>query len=281
MKVGIIIQARLGSTRLPNKVLKPLSFDSKITVIDQIIDRALKVENSGIVILATSNEKKDDALVSYLRKYSNIEIFRGSENNVLSRYYYAAKKYKIEQIVRLTGDNPCIDSEIISDTVKKHINAQVDYSYTKGYPLGMNVEVMKYEALEIAFNQGISDSAREHVTYYIREHPEQFNLNYIQSGLPEEVEHLRLTLDTPPDYTMIRILYDYLQSNSFGLKDILSVLKKYPYIFSVNSEIIQKKVYKTKKEELIAACDFLRKQEMLTAANILNKSIDKIQKEAH
>ncbi len=275
MKTGIIIQARLGSTRLPGKVLKPIHDGEGASVIEQIIKRAKNVKNVDIVILATSNKKTDDALVSFLEKNVDVEIFRGSEANVLSRYYDAAVKYDLDQVVRLTGDNPCIDANSITDAIQNHQEKSADYSYTSGLPLGMNVEVVKTSALKVAVEEGVTAPDQEHVTYYVRNHPERFQLNFITIDHPKEFSDLRLTMDTDKDYTTLQIVYDFLYSNNdlFGINEIKNLWKRKPYIFSINSQVVQKNVYKTEKEELIAAIELLEKQDLFLAAKFINKKV--------
>jgi spore coat polysaccharide biosynthesis protein SpsF len=269
MKTGIIIQARLNSTRFRNKVLAPI-FETK-TVIEEIITRANFVQNSSVIVVATSNEKSDDELVDFLKSKTDVNIYRGSEENVLSRYCEVGKNLGLSHIVRLTGDNPCIDPKVIDDTIEKHLAGGFDYSYTKGYPLGMNIEVTANSALQSAAKDGKTQADREHVTFFIRNNPQQFKLNFIDADLPKALKNLRLTFDTPQDYLMLRILFDYLKSNTpyFSTNDILKLWQSKPYLFSINDTIIQKKRYENKSEELQAAIYLLEKQELFYAIAVL------------
>jgi spore coat polysaccharide biosynthesis protein SpsF len=269
MKIGIIIQARLNSTRFPNKVLAPI-FEAK-TVIEEIINRAELVQHSNVIVVATSNEKSDDALVDFLKSKSEVVVYRGSEENVLSRYCEVGEKLKLSHIVRLTGDNPCIDAKMIDDTIEKHLAGDFDYSYTKGYPLGMNIEVVSNSALQTAAREGKTPADREHVTFFVRNNPQRFKLNFIDADLPKALENLRLTFDTPQDYLMLRILFDYLKTHTdyFNINDILNLWESKPYIFSINDTIFQKVVYENEKEELKATLQLLEKQEMYRALTIL------------
>jgi spore coat polysaccharide biosynthesis protein SpsF len=273
MKIGIIIQARLNSTRFHHKVLVPI-FETK-TVIEEIINRAKLVQRSSVIVVATSNEKSDDELVDFLKSRTDVVIYRGSEENVLSRYCEVGANLALNHIVRLTGDNPCIDPEVIDDTIEKHLVGGFDYSYTKGYPLGMNIEVVANSALQVAAKDGQTQADREHVTFFVRNNPQRFKLNFIDANLPKELENLRLTFDTPQDYLMLRILFDYLKSNMpyFNTKDILNLWQSKPYLFSINDTILQKMVYENENEELKAAAQLLEKQEMYRALAILNNAI--------
>jgi spore coat polysaccharide biosynthesis protein SpsF len=274
MKIGIIIQARLNSTRFRNKVLAPI-FETK-TVIEEIINRAKLVQHSSVIVVATSNEKNDDELVDFLKSRTDVVIYRGSEENVLSRYCDIGKNLGLSHIVRLTGDNPCIDPKAIDDTIEKHLAGGFDYSYTKGYPLGMNIEVVANSALQSAAKNGKTQADREHVTFFVRNNPQRFKLNFIDADLPKAVENLRLTFDTPQDYLMLRILFDYLKSDTpyFTINDILNLWQSKPYIFSINDTILQKMVYENENEELKAASQLLEKQEMYRALAILKNAIN-------
>jgi spore coat polysaccharide biosynthesis protein SpsF len=273
MQIGIIIQARLNSTRFPNKVLATL-FDK--TVIEEIIDRAKQVQHSSVIVVATSDEESDDDLVRFLETKTDVVIFRGSEENVLSRYVAVAENLKLDHVVRLTGDNPCIDAKIIDDTIENHLAGEFDYSYTVGYPLGMNVEIVASSALFAAAKDGQTQADKEHVTFFIRNNPQRFKLNFINANLPSEIEALRLTFDTPQDYLMLRILFDYLKNNNafFDINNIVSLWQSKSYVFLINDAIYQKKVFENPKAELKAAVQLLEKQEMFYAAKIVKNDFN-------
>lgn len=276
MTLGIVIQARMGSTRLPNKVLKRLPHTSNSSVIDQIIDRALAVKGAKVVVATTVN-KSDDELVAYLSKRKDINVFRGSEDNVLSRYCEVAQKYSFDQVVRLTGDNPCIDPKAIEETIKNHVLANADYTYTIGYPLGMNIEVVAASALVHAQKEGVTKPDKEHVTYYIRQHPDLFNLNYLDVNILKQLSSLRLTLDTAEDYILIQLVFDFLYSsnNFFGIEEIEKLYNNSSYIFNLNSSVNQKQVFFGINDELKKAHELLEQQEMPNAANFIKRELEK------
>jgi spore coat polysaccharide biosynthesis protein SpsF len=273
MKIGIVIQARLNSTRFPNKVLARLSTK---TVIEEIINRAKQVQYRNVIVVATSDSVSDDKLVRYLAANTDIDTFRGNEEDVLSRYVSVAKSFQLDHVVRLTGDNPCIDAKVIDDTIEKHISNGDDYSCTVGYPLGMNIEVIASSALFAAAKVGKAKADIEHVTHYVRNNPQQFKLNFIYADLPREIEQLRLTFDTREDYLLLQILFDYLECENkyFTLGSIINLWQSKPYIFMINDSVYQKKVFKNRKLELEAAVELLQKQEMYSAAEIVKVNMN-------
>lgn len=279
MKIGIIIQARLNSTRLPSKVLKKLPGVSNKTVIEHIIYRAQKVEGISTVILATSNQPEDDLLVDFIeKKQTGVSLFRGDEQNVLERYYQAAVQSDLTHIVRLTGDNPCIDIKSIEQTVKYHLDQKAAYTYTKGYPLGMNIEVVALSALQIAHQEGKTNLDREHVTYFVRRHPKRFRIATLYFELSKSLTDLRLTLDDGDDYILLQLLFDYLdvQKTPFSINDIAMLWQNKPYIFYINKNSYQKKIHVTPKAELQVAHKLLTLQELHISAGIIQQKLEQL-----
>lgn len=272
MKIGAVIQARLNSKRLPNKVLLPMPQWSKLSIIDRIIENAVKSKKLSNVIVATTNTAKDDELINHLAPYSNVDITRGDEDNVFERYLKATEQFDLDHIVRLTGDNPFIDNNILDDTITHYLTSNLDYLCTKGLPLGMNLEIVSKDALLKCSQQKLTQPDLEHVTHYIKTHESEFKiveLSYEDSSL----EGLRLTVDQKEDYIMACILFDYFDmlklNNSFT--SIKNIHTKAPYLFDINKDIVQKRSYKTIEEELEKAHHFLRQNEMFNAAMILQK----------
>lgn len=253
MNIGVIIQARTSSSRLPRKVLKPLPFDSDICVLQQVIRRVSKSKLIDKVIVATSTNEEDNEIVEVAKK-ENIPFYCGSLENVLERYYNAAKLNDLDVIVRITSDCPCIDSEIIDEIIQNHIDLNVDYtsnSLKESYPRGIDVEVINFDALKRAYLEASENYEKEHVTPFIyKSHPTEFKINlYVQD---EDNSDVRITLDTPQDYALLCCVYDnlYEENNYFSLNDILDLFDKKPWIKSINEDIIQKKVCSTLSEEL-------------------------------
>jgi len=273
-KVGIIIQARRSSKRLADKVLLPLPQNSKTTVIEQIIRRAKKVKGVSCIILATTKKKTDDALVKVASK-TKISSFRGSESNVLSRFYLAAKQNKLDHIIRLTGDNPCIDPSLVEATLKKHLKGKTGFTATKFYPIGMNVEIMSVDTLEKVFKNTKDQSDKEHVTSYIYKNPKQFKVSLSCPSNKSKTAQLRVSLDSREDYALLCAIYEFLYSKKplFGLKDLLNLFAKKPWLKIINANIVQKGMLKTKKQEYKEAVEVLKLQGLSSAQRLVQKHI--------
>ena len=169
MKIGAIIQARTSSTRLPQKVLKPLPFNSKTNVLQQVIRRVSKSELIDEIIIATTIHDEDEKIVEVAKK-ENIKFYKGSLENVLERYYNAALENSLDVVVRITSDCPCADANIIDEIIKKHIDSDADYTsntLTRGFPRGIDAEVINFSVLEKAYENATDKFEKEHVTPFI------------------------------------------------------------------------------------------------------------------
>lgn len=268
MSVGCIIQARMGSTRLPDKVTMPLYDGDESSIIARIIIPLKKQFGANNIVLATSNQPADDALEEQAIKLG-VGAWRGSENDVLSRYCEAAEHYDFTTVVRLTGDNPFVDPAYITQAVEDHLAKKVDYTYTRGLPLGMNVEVVERSALNKAQLQGKTSADREHVTKFIRDNPAIFRLNFLDIDLAEPITNLRLTVDTAADLTLAKIIFTLLAGKYTGLKDIITIFQKMPHLFLINCEVQQKRQFKSVAEEIDAAIELLQQQDLIQAAELL------------
>ena len=235
-----IIQARMGSTRLPGKVLKRVN---GIPMIQYQVERVEKSKLIDKVIIATSRSQKDDQIVSFCQ-LNNISFYRGSENDVLSRYYCAAKEYKADTIVRLTADCPLIDPIVIDNTVNLFNESKVDYasnttpSETSNFPDGSDVEVFSIQALERANNEAIRQADREHVTFYFWKYAEKNGFQTNQLSNTENWSKYRYTVDYSEDLEVVkRIVSELNKRNQFGeLGEIIQILKDYPEIYDLNSK---------------------------------------------
>src|SRR3990167_3601927 len=179
MEVLAIIQARMSSSRLPGKVLKPILGKPMIWHQWQ---RIQKTKHLDKLVLATSNDKSDDILARFFLSQGE-NVFRGSLNDVLSRYYHCALQYSPKHVVRLTADCPVIDPALIDKVVLTHLTEKNDYTSIGGstYPLGLSAEVCRFEALQLAYQQATLSSQREHVTLYIYQHLHQFKVQKIKN----------------------------------------------------------------------------------------------------
>ena len=236
MKNLAIIQARVGSSRLPNKVLKDLCGKPALW---HVINRVKKSKLIDEIIIATTIEKQDLQIVKFCAD-NDIRVFIGSESDVLDRYYQAARLFKPENIIRITSDCPLIDYEIIDLIIKKHIEENNDYTsntLVDSFPDGLDCEIMKYSVLERAWKNACLQSEREHVTLYIK------NGDFKKKNIlcEEDRKNFRWTLDTEKDYYFIKMVYErlYYENNFFISKDIYRLLKEEPEIMEINKGIVR------------------------------------------
>jgi spore coat polysaccharide biosynthesis protein SpsF len=202
MRIGIILQARASSSRLPGKVLKPLCGRP---MLGWIMDRLSQCRNARPLILATSDQSDDDA-VAALAEQMGVAVFRGSLDDVLDRFHGCAQRHGLDAIVRATGDNPFVDAEEIDRLVEFFLAGKLAYasafpSYGSGLPVGIGAEIFSREALETSWHDGVEPHHREHVNEYIQEHPELFPQATL-TALPENTApDLSFTVDTPEQFT--------------------------------------------------------------------------------
>jgi spore coat polysaccharide biosynthesis protein SpsF len=245
MRIGAIIQARTGSTRLPGKLLKPLPYNSEISVLQQVIRRVKRSAIIDDIIIATTENMNDDIIPDIVRE-EGVKYFRGSEDDVLSRYYFAAKAFQIDLIVRITSDCPCIDYEIIDDITQLAVSTGADYAgntIKRTFPRGLDVEAIKLPALEKAYFEAKKDYEREHVSDYIYDNPEKFLLKSYIDKTGENHSDIRITIDTYEDYMLVSAIYDYLYNdkNYFNYLDIIKLFNLKPWLYLINKEVKQKK----------------------------------------
>jgi spore coat polysaccharide biosynthesis protein SpsF (cytidylyltransferase family) len=223
-KFGILIAARSDSSRLPGKHFKIINEKLNLSVIDYCIKRCKKSKVKNI-ILCTSNNKNDDVFEKYSKK-NNIKVFRGSKNNVLKRYIDCAEKYKISDIIRITGDCPLIDKYIINNLL--NIYKEKDYDYVGNvnpstFPDGLDVEIIKLSMLKKSFTENKSRSNREHVTLHIRKNNKykKYNMTY-----KNNLSRIRWTLDTENDLKLIKkIAMTFHPKIHFEWKEIYKLRK--------------------------------------------------------
>lgn len=197
MSIGIIIQARTGSTRLPGKVLKSVAGK---TLLDHVLGRVSLIDVPVQVIVATSNLSQDDIIAEHCL-HKGVSVFRGSETDVLDRYYQCALENSFEQVVRLTADNPFTDIDELTRLIELHLSELNDYTHSFGImPLGVGAEIFTFSALERSSHEGHAPHHREHVNEYIQEHPERFKTGKLEVSASKRRPDLRLTVDTEEDY---------------------------------------------------------------------------------
>jgi len=282
MKIGAIIQARVSSTRLPRKVLLNLPFESEITVLQQVVRRVFKSNNIRDLVVATTTDSDDDIIVEYAEK-ENAKWFRGSKEDVLSRYYLAAKENNLDVIVRITSDCPCIDWEIIDLVIDHHISEKSDYTSNtlkRTFPHGLDVEVLSFESLEKAYINAKENFEREHVCPYIyTTHKDQFKIFSVEANQNLSGPDIRITLDTEEDYALLCAVYDYLffENEYFKAIDIIRLFKQKSWLKLINKRVVQKKTFTNLNDEISEAIKVLKLQDLYNSANMLENIIKKEQ----
>jgi len=198
MTVGIIIQARMGSTRLPGKVLRVMG-DKPL--LGHIVHRLHTLKTPAKIIVATSNLPADDAIAHWCVANS-VACFRGNEQDVLDRYFTCATEHKLAHIVRLTGDNPFTDTEELDRLIELHMSSDHDYSHSFGQlPIGVGAEIFTLDALRRSHTEGFAPHHREHVNDYILEHSPLFRVGTLEVPAEKRAPTIRLTVDTEEDFT--------------------------------------------------------------------------------
>ncbi len=254
LNIVTVIQARMGSSRLPYKVT--LSLAGK-PLLYRMVERVKFSEYSGTVVIATTTDEIDDAIVELCEKY-NFNCFRGHPLDLLDRHYQAAKSFNADIVLKIPSDVPLIDSAIISKVVKFFLDNRDSYDYVSNlhpatYPDGNDVEVMKMSALECAWKEAQLPMEREHTTPYLWEHPEKFRIGNVfwDTGLNYSMSH-RWTIDYDEDYSFISKVYEELFPHKphFGLYDILNLLAKKPDLMKINKKYVGVNWYRNHLHEL-------------------------------
>lgn len=236
MKYLAIIQARMGSSRLPGKVLKDIAGK---TAIERMLDRVSKSQMIDEVMVATTILENDLEVVKTVSQIG-YRVYAGSPDDVLDRYYQIARLLKPSYIIRLTADCPLFDWRILDDAIKELKEESDDLAMlSETFPDGEDLEIVKYRALERAWNEAHLASEREHVTLYIKKHPEFFDLQdykYKKGNLNAE----RWTLDEPEDLELIRNVYDHFHPRTdFSLEEIYNYLLANPNIRAINQKYVR------------------------------------------
>lgn len=251
-KIVAIIQARVNSTRLPRKML--LTLPNGKTILENVVDRVGKSRLVDQVIVATTAEQSDDEIVRLCQK-RGFEVFRGSEEDVLDRYYQAAKKFAADRIVRITGDCPLIDPRIIDQVIQKHFAEGSDYTanaYKETYPDGLDVEIFTFAILEQAYKKAFLPSQREHPTQYIIRNPDKFKIGNLE--YKKNLSDKRWTLDEPQDWLFIQEVFKGINKSDFFMEDVLAFLEKNPHLEKINRRIARNEgLMKSLKKDKLAA----------------------------
>ena len=243
MKIIGIIQARMGSTRLPGKVFLDLSGKPLIWHVFNRLEKSKFISKS---ILATTTNSADNLLVKWAIS-NNIEYFRGDESNVLKRYYESALKFKADIIVRITADDPLKDYKLLDSVINLLLTYKLDVATNNNpptYPEGLDVEVFTMESLTTAYLNAESLFEKEHVSQYFYLNKDKFKINNFEND--SNLSDIRLTIDTEEDYEMVKLIYNklYIEGESFDLNQVLQLLKNNPVIKNINQNVIRSQMYK-------------------------------------
>jgi spore coat polysaccharide biosynthesis protein SpsF len=238
VKVTAIIQARMGSTRLPGKVLMDLGGK---TVLARVVNRLRRATLLHEIVVATTDSGADNAIVRECDRIG-VLFFRGSENDVLDRYYQAARMCATEAVVRITSDCPVIDSQVVDETIRAFQQDRADYAsnvFPRMYPRGLDTEVFTVAALEQAWRDAHEPYEREHVTPYFYEHPELFRLGSPRGRI--DYSRYRWTLDTAEDLELLRTIYTRFDNrDDFSWGEVIQLMEREPGLAELNSDVAQK-----------------------------------------
>jgi spore coat polysaccharide biosynthesis protein SpsF len=239
MRTHVFIQARLGSTRLPGKVMMDLAGHP---VLWHDLQRIRAAKTVSDVIVATTVDPSDDRIASACDEWGT-KAHRGSVEDVLDRFHGAAKRFGSDVIVRVTSDCPLIDPHVIDLTVRALKNHDyVTNVFDRNFPRGMDAEVFTRAALDRAHREATKPFDREHVTPYIREHTDLFKTANVDMPDAYHFPQFRLTLDTPEDYALFRAIYDqfYREGELIRVPEVLRWLAQHPEIAALNAKVYQK-----------------------------------------
>ncbi len=237
-KAGLIIQARMGSSRLPGKILLPVRSNP---IFQYQIDRLHDVECP--IIIATTTEPADTAIVDFAIG-NKLNFFRGSESNVLERYYLCARQYKLDVVIRLTSDCPLIDSVLVNESLNAYLEENDDHLYlsnslSRTYPRGFDFEIFSFALLEEAYKNATDNWDKEHVTPYIGKN-KSGKVRIKQVVNDENNSRFRLTLDTQEDFDLLRLMIEQFNAEKLSGLAIVDILKSHPELVAINAHIEQK-----------------------------------------
>jgi spore coat polysaccharide biosynthesis protein SpsF len=241
-RVVAVIQARMGSTRLPGKVLADLEGR---TMLERILARLARARGLSLVTVATTTLAEDDPIASLCRD-RGIECVRGSPTDVLDRYHVAARMTEADVIVRITGDCPLIDPDLVNECVKAYLSAAppVDLAlnrlpWARTYPIGLDTEVLGRKALDVAWREAQEPYQREHVVPFLYENLDRFKMIHLQAEA--DYGRYRWTVDTPEDLEAVRaILRCFPGRDDFGWRDVLALMDRRPDLAAINADVVHK-----------------------------------------
>lgn len=244
MSVNAIIQARCGSTRFPNKVFALIDGKPLLWHVVNRLKYATKIDD---IIVATTVSEKDNKIEEWCKE-NNVHCFRGSEENVLNRYYSASEAFPSDYVVRITADDPFKEPKVIDAVITKLIEEGYDHvtnNLPPSFPEGLDCEAFKKSALDRSEKEAETAFEREHVTQYIYHHPEIFKIGNVSNDV--NLSYLRWTVDKDVDFEMVKAVYAHRNPANKGIllmDEILDILKANPEIEKINSEVERSAMYK-------------------------------------
>jgi len=253
---GCIIQARMGSTRLPGKVM--MNVEDQKPVLYFVIKQLQECKLIDKIIVATTTNEEDEEIVNYIKNLG-IDCFRGNPKDVLDRYYQCAKEYSISSVVRIPSDKPLIDPEIVDKVISMFENNSYDYITNflpnPTFPSGTEVEIFSINALKKAWENAKLPSEKEHVTPYFSNHQDEFKITHIKNS--ENLSHLRWAVDKMEDLKLVRKIVSKIKKRPILMKNIVDLFSKEPELTEINKNVNRKEGdTKSLKEDQ----EFLRNQ---------------------
>ncbi len=239
-RTAAVIQARMGSTRYPGKVMLPLA---GVPLIEHIIKRLKRVNGIGAIVLAAPEGAKDKPLAKTAKKY-DIGFIQGPEEDVLARFLMAAQSVNAGHVVRVCGDNPLFDINLLQSLLNLHIKSNADHTVTPdAIPLGTGTEVVRLAALQRIAASTTLPAHREHVTTYFRDHPDAFRIAHLPAPLYLKDQPFRLTVDTQEDVTLMQTIHErffHPAGETVNLEQVLAYLNAHPELAKCNAHVAQK-----------------------------------------
>ena len=254
--IGCIIQARMGSSRLPGKAL--MKSDSGKPLLYYVINQLRYCSKVKNLVIATTTNQEDDEIEKFANNNS-INVFRGKEKDVLDRYFQCAKKYSFSTIVRITADCPLIDPQIVDKVIEQFFSENYDFAtntLTRTFPIGTDVEVFSFSALNKAWENAQLPSEREHVTPYFH-NKENFKIINVEND--KNISNLRLTVDRIEDFELIKQILNNISINPIHLEDVLELFSRKPELIEINKHINHNEGFNKSLEE---DKEFIKKQKI-------------------
>lgn len=246
MKVVGVVQARMGSSRLPGKIMRQVL---GVPLLEWCMERLRRCKTLDEVVIATTRHPRDETICDFARVKKYL-FTRGSEEDVLGRYYAAALERNADVVIRLTSDCPLIDPEITDRVIRRHLESKVNdvtsNVYTRTFPRGFDTEALSIRCLKTIHDIALDPIYREHVTNYIHDFPEKFRIENIENN--RDRSDLRLCVDTAEDLALVEKVYEelYPLNHHFGHREIYELFERRPELRNINAHIQQAKIFRRK-----------------------------------